>query len=146
MAQPLYVAIFWHMHQPFYRNALTGRYSLPWARLHATKDYLHMGRLLLDYPAVHATFNFVPSLLDQLLDYADNRATDRWLEVSVKDQPSREDKRFMLSQFFSINWDRVIRPVAPYWRLLQMANVTGDEVDLLSRQFWRDLAASVNLA
>ncbi|MHB1134474.1 MAG: hypothetical protein ACYC4L_19045, partial [Chloroflexota bacterium] len=47
---------------------------------------------------------------------------------------------------FSINWDRVIRPVAPYWRLLQMANVTGDEVDLLSRQFWRDLAASFNLA
>jgi alpha-amylase/alpha-mannosidase (GH57 family) len=34
--------------------------------LHATKDYLDMALRLGRHPGVHATFNFVPSLLDQL--------------------------------------------------------------------------------
>ena len=46
MGEPLYVAFVWHMHQPLYRDALTGRCSLPWVRLHAIKDYLHMADLL----------------------------------------------------------------------------------------------------
>ncbi|MCL5110183.1 MAG: glycoside hydrolase family 57 protein [Chloroflexi bacterium] len=146
MPHPLYVAIFWHMHQPLYRNLLTGDYKLPWVRLHGTKDYLHMGRLLLDYPTIHQTFNFVPSLLEQILDYCDNEATDRWLEVSVKESLTAEDKRFMLAQFFSINWDRVVKPNSHYWRLLQVANAAGEDSTLLSRQFWRDLAAWFNLA
>ena len=146
MAHPLYVAIYWHMHQPLYRNTLTGHYHLPWVRLHATKDYLHMGRLLLDFPRIHQTVNFVPSLLEQLLDYGENGASDRWLEVSVKETLTDEDKRFMRAQFFSINWDRVVRPNPHYWRLLQLANSTGDQVELFADQFWRDLAACFNLA
>ena len=146
MAHPLYVAIYWHMHQPLYRNTLTGHYHLPWVRLHATKDYLHMGRLLLDYPKIHQTFNFVPSLLEQLLDYGENGASDRWLDLSVKQDLTREDKRFMVAHFFSINWDRVVRPNAEYWRLRQLANSAGDQVELLSDQFWRDLAVWFNLA
>jgi hypothetical protein len=33
------VVLLWHMHQPQYRDALTGEYVLPWTYLHAIKDY-----------------------------------------------------------------------------------------------------------
>jgi len=146
MAQPLYVAFLWHMHQPLYRNSLTGEYNLPWVRLHATKDYLHMAERLRDYPTVRQNFNFVPSLLEQLLDYGERGAIDRWLSVSLKEHPSAEDKRFMAANFFSINWDRFVRPNAEYWRLLQVRKEVGDRLELLSDQYWRDLAAWFNLA
>ena len=32
------VVLLWHMHQPHYRDALTGQYALPWTYLHAIKD------------------------------------------------------------------------------------------------------------
>ena len=31
------VVLLWHMHQPQYRDALTGQYVLPWTYLHAIK-------------------------------------------------------------------------------------------------------------
>jgi alpha-amylase/alpha-mannosidase (GH57 family) len=58
------------MHQPYYRSARTGAFQMPWARLHALKDYLDMVEILADYPAIHQTFNLVPSLVEQLGDYA----------------------------------------------------------------------------
>ena len=36
------VILLWHMHQPQYRDALTGEYVLPWTYLHAIKDYTDM--------------------------------------------------------------------------------------------------------
>ncbi|TMQ67523.1 MAG: glycoside hydrolase, partial [Candidatus Eisenbacteria bacterium] len=57
--------LLWHQHQPDYRDPRTGRARLPWVRLHATKDYLDMVRRLEPFPTVQATFNFVPSLVDQ---------------------------------------------------------------------------------
>ena len=42
----LAVAIIWHMHQPYYKHPQTSEFVLPWVRLHASKDYLHMARLL----------------------------------------------------------------------------------------------------
>lgn len=33
----LNIAFFWHMHQPYYEDPLSGEYSLPWVRLHALK-------------------------------------------------------------------------------------------------------------
>ncbi len=56
----------WHHHQPDYRHPRDGRALLPWVRLHATKDYLDMALHLERHSRVKATFNFVPSLLDQL--------------------------------------------------------------------------------
>jgi alpha-amylase/alpha-mannosidase (GH57 family) len=38
--------------------------------LHALKDYLDMVEILAGYPAIHQTFNLVPSLVEQLEDYA----------------------------------------------------------------------------
>jgi alpha-amylase/alpha-mannosidase (GH57 family) len=56
----------WHHHQPDYRSPREGRSLLPWVRLHATKDYLDMALRLERHPGLKATFNFVPSLVDQL--------------------------------------------------------------------------------
>jgi alpha-amylase/alpha-mannosidase (GH57 family) len=63
---PLDLVLVWHHHQPDYRRPSDGRAALPWARLHATKDYLDMARHLERHPGVRATFNFVPSLVDQI--------------------------------------------------------------------------------
>jgi alpha-amylase/alpha-mannosidase (GH57 family) len=65
-AAPVDLILLWHHHQPDYRSAVDGRSALPWVRLHASKDYLDMARHLERHPGIRATFNFVPSLLDQL--------------------------------------------------------------------------------
>ena len=41
------------MHQPYYKDSRTGDYILPWVRLHAVKDYLHMAEVLAQHPGVH---------------------------------------------------------------------------------------------
>lgn len=41
------VALLWHMHQPLYRDPRDGVYVLPWARLHALKDYYGMANSIL---------------------------------------------------------------------------------------------------
>ena len=60
------VVLLWHMHQPQYRDALTGEYVLPWTYLHGIKDYTDMAAHLEQNPAARAVFNFTPVLLDQL--------------------------------------------------------------------------------
>src|SRR5947209_15184906 len=129
------------MHQPFYKDELTGRYTLPWVRLHAAKDYLHMAEVLARYPRVKATFNFVPSLVEQIEDYGAGRAEDEWELIARRGPKDDDEKRFMLESFFSISWERFVRRYPRYWQLLQLRNAVDGAVDLLSDGFWTDLAA-----
>src|SRR3989338_6325000 len=103
MTHPLSIAFIWHMHQPYYRDRVTGACSMPWVRLHGTKDYLDMVQLLEEFPTIHQTFNLVPSLLEQLQEYLppQNRS-DTFLDVSRKPAAdlSDEEKRFLLQHFF----------------------------------------------
>ena len=146
MTYPLHVAFVWHMHQPYYKDAFRGTYTLPWVRLHATKDYLHMVELLDDFPRIHQTFNLVPCLVEQLQDYSAGRAIDRCLAVTLKERLSDDDKRFMVSFFFHISWDKIIRRYPRYWQLLKLRQELDGDVNLLSDQYWLDLAAWFNLA
>jgi alpha-amylase/alpha-mannosidase (GH57 family) len=146
MKHPLYVAFVWHMHQPYYLDAAGGEFVLPWVRLHATKDYLHMLDVLEDYPDVHATFNMVPSLVEQLQDYIDGRVYDRAWKVSLKEHLSAEDKRYIDSLFFSISRDKFIKSYPRYWQLFRMREEAGGDLDLLGEVYWRDLIAWFNLA
>ena len=75
------LVFLWHMHQPFYRNGLTGEYELPWVLLHAIKDYYDMPWHLSRFPRLKAVFNLTPSLISQLEEYASGRARCRFLEV-----------------------------------------------------------------
>ena len=145
LSHPLYVAFVWHMHQPYYRDYASGEYVLPWARLHGAKEYIHMAEVLAQYPAVKATFNFVPALVEQLLEYAGGRAVDRALALSRQDQWSDEDKAYLLSFFFSANWDRVIRPYPRYRQLLDLRHQVRGGHSLLGDDYYRDLIAWFNL-
>ena len=82
-SEPIHVAFVWHMHKPYYRSARTGAFQMPWARLHALKDYLDMVEVLADYPTIHQTFNLVPSLVEQLEDYASGGVTDVYWEHAI---------------------------------------------------------------
>jgi alpha-amylase/alpha-mannosidase (GH57 family) len=118
--KPLYISFLWHMHQPYYKDPFTGLYRLPWVRLHGTKDYLDMLEILADFPRIRQTFNFTPSLLEQITDYAADQARDRYLVVSLKEasQLDIEDRMFMLENFFLANWEHMIKPFPRYFELL----------------------------
>ncbi|MEJ0098914.1 MAG: glycoside hydrolase family 57 protein [Pseudomonadota bacterium] len=62
------VVLLWHMHQPPYRDALSGRYVLPWTWLHAIKDYTDMAAHLEQVPGAKAVVNFTPVLVEQIED------------------------------------------------------------------------------
>ena len=66
----LRVVLCWHMHQPQYRDHISGEYKLPWSYLHAIKDYVDMASHLEAVPAAKAVVNFAPVLLEQLHDYS----------------------------------------------------------------------------
>jgi alpha-amylase/alpha-mannosidase (GH57 family) len=83
-SEPLHVAFVWHMHQPYYRSARTGAFEMPWARMHALKDYLDMVESLAAYPDLHQTFNLVPCLVEQLEDYASGDFIDVYWEHTLK--------------------------------------------------------------
>ena len=61
--QPVSLAFFWHQHQPYYPNDLTGENEFPWVRLHGTKDYWGMARHIQEVPEFRCTINLVPSNL-----------------------------------------------------------------------------------
>src|ERR1700685_396457 len=62
------VVLLWHMHQPQYRDALTGQYVLPWTYLHALKDYTDMAAHLEANRDARAVVNFTPVLIEQIED------------------------------------------------------------------------------
>jgi alpha-amylase/alpha-mannosidase (GH57 family) len=133
------------MHQPYYKDFTSGEYILPWARLHGAKEYVHMAEVLAQYPKVKATFNFVPCLVDQLQEYAHGLAVDRPLALSRQETWSDDDKAYLLSFFFNVNWERVIRRYPRYSQLLELRHQVRGDYRLLSQDFYRDLVAWFNL-
>jgi len=113
------VAFLWHMHQPFYKDPVAGKYMMPWVRLHGIKDYLPMALLVENFSA-KAVFNLVPSLIEQINDYVENSATDRFLDLTVKKSSGLtfQDKIEVLNDFFKVNFKRFIEPNARYSELL----------------------------
>jgi alpha-amylase/alpha-mannosidase (GH57 family) len=64
------VVLLWHMHQPQYRDPVSGEYILPWTYLHAIKDYVDMAAHLEAHPRARAVVNFTPVLIEQLEELA----------------------------------------------------------------------------
>lgn len=143
---PLYVAIVWHMHQPYYRDLRDGGIPLPWVRLHAAKDYLHMGEVLARHPGVHLTINMVPSLVEQMVEWAEGRAVDDLARVAEQETWSDADRRFILDLCFSVNWDNIIRRHARYAELLDHRPAALADLHAFSDADYRDLVAWFNLA
>lgn len=108
------------MHQPQYKDNLTGKYLMPWVRLHAIKDYLDMPLLLKDFPSLRQTFNLVPCLIEQLEDYMNNNASDPYLELSQirVEKLSNEQKSKILELFFDLNWEKMVYKFPRYKEIL----------------------------
>ena len=159
MPASLQVAFIWHMHQPYYKDPLTGHYDLPWTYLHAVKDYYDMAAIVDDTEGARAVFNLVPSLLEQILDYAEGTAVDLFL-IHGRLDPSdmtTENRRFILDNFFSANRERMIEPHSRYLELLYLAgngsrNGTSDRLrnfgdqEILDLQVWFFLAWTGEMA
>jgi alpha-amylase/alpha-mannosidase (GH57 family) len=141
----LYVAILWHQHQPFYyQDPQTGVYEKPWVRLHAAKDYVDMAAILEEYPAIHATFNITPSLIEQL-DAIGAGAKDLY-QVHTEmpaDELTDEQKQFLLDHFFDIN-PGIIARFPRYSELAQSRD--ADSLQTWSTEDFRDLQVLFNLA
>ncbi|MEN8148442.1 MAG: glycoside hydrolase family 57 protein [Planctomycetota bacterium] len=145
------LAILWHQHQPFYKDLATGVYRMPWVRLHGTKDYWGMARLLGEAD-VRATVNLVPSLLDQLMDYAEGVAVDSHLELSRKpaEDLTEEERALAVDVFFRANYDQLIRPSLRFRELfakrrhdrLSAAHAAGEFTtdELRDLQVWGNLS------
>src|ERR1700676_5380635 len=140
----------WHMHQPQYRAPATGRYVLPWTRLHALKDYWGMVRVLAEFPNVHATFNVVPSLAAPLEEYASGKFDEPWftLAFSPADQLTDEGKAELLIRGFQANLDHLIGRWPRYKELFDRAH--SRDTALTMRTFaprdWRALQLLSQLA
>ncbi len=153
MDNRLNIAFVWHMHQPMYKDPFTGEYHMPWVLLHGTKDYYDMAAILEEFPHVHQTFNVVPCLIEQINEYAGGAAKDRYRDIAIKNAAAltRDEKIFMLQNFFHANWDNMIRPVARYRELLLkrgISNATDDIKNALryfGTQDYLDLQALFNL-
>jgi len=117
---PLHVAFLWHMHQPYYKDLVADRYVLPWVLLHGTKDYHDMVQVLEGYPGIRQTFNLVPSLLAQIADYAEGRARDGYVDLTLRDAASLsdEEKVRLLTDFFHAHPPTMIQPHPRYRDLL----------------------------
>ncbi|MGZ8251883.1 MAG: glycoside hydrolase [Methylophilaceae bacterium] len=153
----LYLNLYWHMHQPDYRDTLTGEYVLPWTYLHAIKDYTDMAYHLEENPAARVTFNFVPILLDQLEDYTkqflSNDIKDPLLAMLAKgslEYLSKDERCLIVDSCFKSHHEKMLEPFAHYQRLhniyraLQVEGSTAS--NYLSGQYMADLLVWYHLA
>ena len=142
----LSIAIYWHMHQPVYE--LEGTYLMPWARLHAVKDYLDMVLILEKFPGLKLNFNIVPALLDTIIDYSENGYHDIHSELTASDtsQITDEEKAFILNNFFSARFETMIYRSGTYKNLYQKRFASDIPVlENFSEQEISDLMALFNL-
>lgn len=150
----LNVAIIWHMHQPLYKNQLSGNYDMPWVRDHAPEEYLDHPKILAQYPGVNITFNLVPSLIYQIEDYAYNNAIDNHIQLARIDLATAtpEQRRQIAGEFIrlapwhytNVSGGRVMNPwydTYPVWpRLGFLVNQVGSVgADGMTNQELQDL-------
>ncbi len=146
-----HLMLCWHMHQPFYKDLSEGVYSLPWTRLHAWKDYFGMAAMLREFPAVHVTFNFVPSLVAQIEDYAADNVQEEPYRIAF--QPagdlSPEDRLSLLDFAFHINRENLLNRFPRFRELYDKREATRQQADafrLFGLQDWLDLQVLSQLA
>ncbi|HZK76196.1 MAG TPA: glycoside hydrolase family 57 protein [Candidatus Kapabacteria bacterium] len=156
--QPIKLCLLWHQHQPYYRAG--NEFLMPWAWLHATKDYLEMAEHLERHPAMRATINLVPSLVKQIEEYITpppfqgggasptmRGVVDRVLDLMTKDAETlwRGDQTFMLDNFFLGHRATLIDRSNRFRELCEMAS-SHDREARFNVQDYRDLAVHYSLA
>ena len=136
------LCFLWHMHQPFYKDLWTGEYKLPWTRLHAMKDYAGMVEILGEFPRIHQTFNLVPSMLAQIEEYAEGKASDPFLDCALEPAESLTEaqRNFIVKYFFQVHVERIIHRYPRYWELYQRRERRYSVQDLRDLQIYSQIA------
>ena len=148
----LRLLLLWHMHQPFYKDLVSGEYRLPWVRLHALKDYYGMVKLLEEFPQIHQNFNIVPSLVAQIEDYNSGTFKDPFWDVAAKpaSELSLDERNFALTYLFQAHGERMIGRYPRYRRLWEQVRSAGPDpanaAITFSERDYRDLQVLSQIA
>ena len=138
------LALLWHMHQPYYLDPETGESVLPWVRLHALKDYWGMAALFDECPGMRATVNLVPSLVEQVEAYAQERTWDRHLVLGLQEASTlgAADAAWLVQEGFHAHAATMIDPYPRYAALSRMraGGQVFDTAALRDLQVWQKLA------
>jgi len=150
LERKLQLVFCWHMHQPDYRDYLTGEFTLPWTYLHAMKDYTDMAYHLEQHPKTRAVVNFVPILVEQLQDYEQQFRTGEIRDGLLK-MLCREDldalgdgeRLHILDSCFKSNHTKMLKPYRAYQHLFDLQKMMEERgrecVTYLSGQYLADL-------
>ncbi len=157
--QRLPVVLLWHMHQPQYRDVLSGRYVLPWTYLHAIKDYTDMAAHLEAHPQARAVVNLTPVLLEQLDELSDSVAQHLSRGTLLPDpvlsllgpEPlprSGAERLELLRACLRAQRKHMIERFGPYLELATLAETLGsiDRAVYASDQLIYDLAVWYHIA
>jgi len=148
------------MHQPDYRDLISGQYHQPWTYLHAIKDYADMAAHLEAHPDARAVVNFTPILLEQLDDYS--RSVKGMLEdglaipdplLAALDEPAlpvdHGERETLVSACLRANETRLIKRFPEFNRLVELARSFVSQrhaLEYVSRDFISDLIVWYHLA
>ncbi|MDO9451174.1 MAG: glycoside hydrolase family 57 protein, partial [Rugosibacter sp.] len=167
----LKLVFLWHMHQPDYRNhgdgfsaekvgagkTAAGEFMLPWVYLHAMKDYSDMAAHLERYPEIRCVVNFVPVLLEQIEDYAQQFASGKFRDPLLRmlaspdlHQITATERQLLLNTCFRSNHLTMLAPFPRYRHLhkLYMDLCREGEATLayLSGAYFSDLVTWYHLS
>jgi len=157
---PLNVVIYWHMHQPEYRDLRNGEYRLPWTYLHTIKDYVDMVAHIENNEDARVVVNFAPVLLEQIDDYAHQlddylnhgRALRDPLLSALADPVlslSDENRLHIIKACLRANKQRLVEPFDAFKTLTEMAEAglkTPEIIPYYSEQFFSDMLVWYHLA
>lgn len=155
------VVFLWHMHQPDYRDIVTGEYYFPWTYLHAIKDYVDMAAHIEAQPAAKAVVNFAPILLEQLDDYTQQISSHLNGKGKIKDAvlssltdpvlPAPGTMAFvdLANKYLRANRERMIERFPVYLELAHIVDMLKDKPFFsryLNEQFLIDLGVWYHLS
>ncbi len=157
---PLKVVIYWHMHQPEYRDLRNGEYHLPWTYLHTIKDYVDMVAHLENNIDARAVVNFAPVLLEQIDDYAQQlddylhhgKALRDPLLAALADPVlllDNERRAHIIKDCMRANKERMVDRFETFKTLTTMAETALQSPEILpyyAEQFFTDMLVWYHLA
>ena len=157
---PLNVVIYWHMHQPEYRDLRNGEYHLPWTYLHTIKDYVDMVAHLENCTEARAVVNFAPVLIEQIDDYScqledylhHGKALRDPLLAALADpviSPDTDKRLQIVKACLRANKVRLIDRFEPFITLAEMAETALENPKITayySGQYFSDLLVWYHLA
>ena len=129
------------MHQPDYKDHQNNTTLMPWVFLHGIKDYYDIPWYLENFGKSKASFNLVPSLLQQLESYIQNSANDKFLNIISKDINfiTLEEENFLEEYLFLPTLEHMIKPFPRYYELYLKYSAFEKDFTIFSKEELLDL-------